>query len=66
MIKIEKENKTTLVCQLKLSKQQEIKRNVRAKIQLMGFSQKEENELIKKAMNSKVCDLENTIEIKYI
>lgn len=66
MIKISKDLKTEYVAKLKLAQRQEIGRAVRVVLQLQGLSGKEESKLLKEAMNSKVCDLEDTIEIKYI
>ena len=66
MIKISKDLKTEYVPKLKLAQRQEIGRAVRVVLQLQGLSGKEETKLFKEAMNSKVCDLEDTIEIKYI
>ena len=66
MIKISKDLKTEYVAKLKLAQRQEISRAVRVVLQLQGLSGKEESKLLKEAMNSKVCDLEDTIEIKYI
>lgn len=66
MIKISRDLKTEYVAKLKLAQRQEIGRAVRVVLQLQGLSGKEESKLLKEAMNSKVCDLEDTIEIKYI
>lgn len=66
MIKISKDLKTEYIPKLKLAQRQEIGRAVRVVLQLQGLSGKEETKLFKEAMNSKVCDLEDTIEIKYI
>lgn len=66
MIKISKDLKTEYIPKLKLAQRQEIGRAVRIVLQLQGLSGKEETKLFKEAMNSKVCDLEDTIEIKYI
>ena len=66
MIKISKDLKTEYVAKLKLAQRQEIGRAVKVVLQLQGLSGKEESKLLKEAMNSKVCDLEDTIEIKYI
>ena len=66
MIKISKDLKTEYVAKLKLAQRQEIGRAVRVVLQLQGLSGKEESKLLKEAMNSKVCDLEDTIEIKYV
>lgn len=65
MIKISKNLKTEHVAKLSLAQRQEIGRAVRVVLQLRGLSGKEETKLFKEAMNSKVCDLEDTIEIKY-
>ena len=65
MIKISKDLKTEYIPKLKLAQRQEIGRAVRVVLQLQGLSGKEETKLFKEAMNSKVCDLEDTIEIKY-
>lgn len=66
MIKISKDLKKEYVSKLKLTQKQEIGRAIKVALQLQGFSAKEETELFNKAMNSRVCDLENSIEIKYI
>lgn len=66
MIKISKDLKTEYIPKLKLAQRQEIGRAVRVVLQLQGLSGKEETKLFKEAMNSKVCDLEDTIEIKYV
>lgn len=66
MVKIPKELKKEYIFKLKLAQKQEIGRAVKVVLQLQGFSAKEETELFNKAMNSRVCDLENTINIKYI
>lgn len=65
MIKISKDLKIEYIPKLKLAQRQEIGRAVRVVLQLQGFSGKEETKLFKETMNSKVCDLEDTIEIKY-
>ena len=65
MIKISKSLQKEFVCNLKLAQKQEIGRAIKITLELQGLSGKERKRLLEEALNSRVCDLENTIEIKY-
>ena len=65
MIKISKSLQKEFVYNLKLAHKQEIGRAIKITLELQGLSGKERKRLLEEALNSRVCDLENTIEIKY-
>lgn len=65
MIKISKSLQKEFVHNLKLAQKQEIGRAIKITLELQGLSGKERKRLLEEALNSRVCDLENTIEIKY-
>lgn len=65
MIKISKSLQKEFVYNLKLAQKQEIGRAIKITLELQGLSGKERKRLLEEALNSRVCDLENTIEIKY-
>ena len=66
MIKIPKNLQKEFIFNLSLAQKQEITRAINVKLELQGLSGKTKKKLLEEALNSKVCDLIDTIEIKFI
>lgn len=65
MLKVDKEYANRYVGCLPEKVQKEIKDKVEESLNTLSLSKKEKEEALTNAMNSKVCDLTNTIEIEF-
>ena len=64
---MKKLTKTTYICKLSEQTQNEIKKHILQFLGKEGYTKEEQKEIIKNAMNGRLCDIEENIDItKYI